>query len=112
MIRVTFGTGGSTGSVCRARPTLTTFLGFTTIVRAACEQHNRVLLTTQRGPYPHTDDGVEVRRVFHQLRSLAIENFNEVYKSLFAVGLLLFLITLCMNVVSQWFVTKFREEYQ
>ena len=27
--------------------------------------------------YPHTDDGVEVRRVFHKLRSLAIENFNE-----------------------------------
>lgn len=37
---------------------------------------------------------------------------SVVYKSLFAVGLLLFLLTLCMNVVSQWFVRKFREEYQ
>jgi phosphate transport system permease protein len=35
-----------------------------------------------------------------------------VYKSLFAVGLLLFLLTLCMNIVSQWFVARFREEYQ
>ncbi|MCC6793383.1 MAG: phosphate ABC transporter permease subunit PstC [Thermomicrobiales bacterium] len=37
---------------------------------------------------------------------------STVYKSLFAVGLLLFLITLGMNIVSQWFVAKFREEYQ
>jgi len=26
--------------------------------------------------YPHTDDGVEVRRIFHELRHRAIENFN------------------------------------
>jgi hypothetical protein len=37
----------------------------------------QVLATTQSGPYPHTDAGVEVRRVFHALRSRAIENVNE-----------------------------------
>jgi len=29
------------------------------------------------------DDGVEVRRIFHKLRSLAIENFNEQFKGIF-----------------------------
>jgi phosphate transport system permease protein len=37
---------------------------------------------------------------------------STVYKSLFAVGLLLFLMTLGMNIISQWFVSRFREEYQ
>lgn len=45
----------------------------------------RVLVTTRRGRYPHHDDGVEVRRVFHQLRSHAIENFNEQFKAIFDV---------------------------
>lgn len=35
------------------------------------------------GRYPHTDGGVEVRRIFHQLRSRAIENFNEQFKGIF-----------------------------
>jgi phosphate transport system permease protein len=34
------------------------------------------------------------------------------YQTLFAVGLTLFLITLAMNVVSQWVLVRFREEYQ
>ena len=34
------------------------------------------------------------------------------YLSLFAVGLLLFVITLGMNVLSQWISARFREEYQ
>jgi hypothetical protein len=42
-------------------------------VQQACEQAGRILVTTHYGPYPHTDDGVEVRRVFHKLLSLAIE---------------------------------------
>ena len=37
--------------------------------RSVCAQADRALVTTQHGAYPHTDDGVEVRRVFHQLRS-------------------------------------------
>lgn len=34
------------------------------------------------------------------------------YQTLFAVGLTLFLITLVMNVVSQWVLARFREEYE
>jgi hypothetical protein len=52
-------------------------------VREACEKSDRILVTTEYGPYPHTDDGVEVRRIFHKLRSLAIENFNEHFKGIF-----------------------------
>ena len=52
-------------------------------VRECCEQSDRILVATRRGPYPHTDDGVEVRRIFHKLRSLAIENFNEHFKGIF-----------------------------
>lgn len=52
-------------------------------VREECEKSQRILVTTQYGPYPHTDAGVEVRRIFHKLRSLAIENFNEHFKGIF-----------------------------
>ncbi len=51
----------------------------------ACASAGRLLVATRRGAYPHTDDGVEVRRVFHKLRSLAIENFNEQFKGIFDV---------------------------
>jgi hypothetical protein len=52
-------------------------------VREACERDDRILVTTQYGTYPHDDVGVEVRRIFHQLRSHAIENFNEHFKGIF-----------------------------
>jgi Transposase DDE domain len=55
-------------------------------VREAClrnAQEERFLVTTKRGAYPHTDDGVEVRRIFHKLRSMANENFNEHFKAIF-----------------------------
>ena len=48
-----------------------------------CEQADRLLVTTKYGRYPHTDDGVEVRRVFHKLRSIAMENFNELIFGIF-----------------------------
>ena len=48
-----------------------------------CDQADRTLVTSQYGAYPHTDDGVEVRRVFHQLRSRSIENFNGQFKGMF-----------------------------
>jgi len=54
-------------------------------VREACESTERFLVTTRRGAYPHTDDGVEVRRIFHKLRSMANENFNEHFKAIFDV---------------------------
>ena len=44
---------------------------------------DRLRVTTTYGRYPHTDDGVEVRRIFHKLRSIAMENFNEHFKGIF-----------------------------
>lgn len=35
-----------------------------------------------------------------------------VYRTLFAVGMTLFLVTLSMNVLSQWVLRRFREEYR
>jgi len=52
-------------------------------LRARAEAKGRTLVTTRRGAYPHTDDGVEVRRVFHALRTHTIENFNEQFKAIF-----------------------------
>lgn len=52
-------------------------------VRAACVETERFLVASGRGPYPRTDAGVGVRRVFHRLRHLAIENFNEHFKAIF-----------------------------
>ena len=52
-------------------------------VRQLCEQSDRALVATQRGAYPHHDDGVEVRRIFHKLRSQSIEPFNGLFKTVF-----------------------------
>jgi hypothetical protein len=52
-------------------------------VREVCLQTHRLLVATEYGAYPHLDEGVEVRRIFHKLRSLAIENFNEHFKGIF-----------------------------
>ncbi len=54
-------------------------------VRAACDRTGRTLVASQYGRYPHTGDGVEVRRVFHKLRSVSIENFNGQFKAIFDV---------------------------
>src|SRR5215218_6416508 len=68
-------------------PALRYLLGDTayddTALRERCVAAGSCLITSKRGAYPHRDDGVEVRRVFHQLRSHAIENFNEQFKALF-----------------------------
>lgn len=34
------------------------------------------------------------------------------YNSLFAIALMLFLVTLVLNLISQWIVSKFREQYE
>jgi hypothetical protein len=55
-------------------------------LESVCAQQGYILVTTRAGkghPYPHTDPGVDVRRVFHKTRSLAIENFNEQFKGIF-----------------------------
>jgi hypothetical protein len=53
-------------------------------LRQQCRRRGCELIATQRGPYPHRDEGVEVRNVFHKLRSQAIEPFNGLYKNVFA----------------------------
>ena len=52
-------------------------------VRCLCEQSNRALVETRRGAYPHHDDGRKVQRIFHKLRSQAIEPFNGLFKNVF-----------------------------
>lgn len=34
------------------------------------------------------------------------------YKTIFAVGLLLFIITLCMNIIGRWVISRFRQQYE
>jgi hypothetical protein len=46
----------------------------------------RVLVASTGRAYPHRDPGVEVRRLFHELRSRAIENFNGQFKAIFDVN--------------------------
>ena len=41
------------------------------------------MVATHYGAYPHTDGGVEVRHIFHTLRSVALENFDEHFKGIF-----------------------------
>jgi Transposase DDE domain len=52
-------------------------------LRNRCHRRGCDLIATRRGPYPHHDGGVEVRKVFHQLRSQAIEPFNGLFKNVF-----------------------------
>jgi hypothetical protein len=52
-------------------------------IRRHCAQHQRTLVATTRGAYPHSDDGVAVRRLFHELRSRAIEHCNGQFKGIF-----------------------------
>ena len=55
-------------------------------LRRICQHTGRWLVATRRGTYPHTDGGVEVRRIFHKLRSQAIEPFNGLFKNIFECG--------------------------
>jgi hypothetical protein len=52
-------------------------------LRQQCHRRGCELVATRWGPYPHGDGGVEVRKVFHKLRSHAIEPFNGLFKNVF-----------------------------
>jgi hypothetical protein len=52
-------------------------------LRQLCQREGRILVATRRGRHPHPDPGVGVRKVFHELRSRAIENFNGQFKAIF-----------------------------
>lgn len=56
------------------------------VLQTTCRLSNRWLIASRHGAYPHTDPGVEVRRIFHQLRSQAIEPFNALFKNVFEWG--------------------------
>jgi hypothetical protein len=55
----------------------------TPLMRAVCMLRGWWLVATHRGKRPKVDVGREVRRIFHKLRSVAIENFNEQFKGIF-----------------------------
>jgi Transposase DDE domain len=52
-------------------------------LKQRCLRQGRFMVSPRRGAYPHTDDGVGVRRILHLLRHRAIENLNEHFKALF-----------------------------
>ncbi len=52
-------------------------------IDAAWARVGQTVVATRRGPSPHTDDGVGVCRILHELRSRAIEHRNEQFKGLF-----------------------------
>jgi hypothetical protein len=52
-------------------------------LRQPCHRRGWELGATRRGPYPHGDGGVEVRKIFHTLRSQAIEPCKGLFKHVF-----------------------------
>jgi len=55
-------------------------------LRQVCQRRGCWLVASRRGKHPHTDSGVEVRRIFHKLRSKTIEPFNGLFKNVFEWG--------------------------
>lgn len=55
-------------------------------LRRLCQTRGCWLVATRRGKYTHIDSGVEVRRLFHKLRSQATEPFNGLFKNIFECG--------------------------
>jgi hypothetical protein len=53
-------------------------------LRQECSRRGWELVATRHGPSPHRDGGVAVRKVFHKLRSQAIEPFHGLCKNVFA----------------------------
>ena len=55
-------------------------------VKTECALRGRIVVASGHGKYPHPTDlnnSKEVRRIFHKLRSVTIENFNQQFKSVF-----------------------------
>ena len=53
------------------------------LLRSTNHRRGWELVATRHGPYPHCDGSVEMRKVFHKLRSQAIEPFNGLFKNVF-----------------------------
>ncbi len=54
-------------------------------VHKRAERSGRLVIASRKGGHPHTGEGVQVRRLFHRLRSVAIENLNGHFKDLFGL---------------------------
>ncbi|MFP4133453.1 MAG: phosphate ABC transporter permease subunit PstC [Halothece sp.] len=80
-------------------------VGETMIVTVAAGQNPNLTLNPLRSVQTMTSFIVQVSLGDAPTGSLA-------YRTLFAVGTTLFLITLVLNAVSFWFVRKFREKYE
>ncbi len=52
-------------------------------VQQLCQGRGWWLVPSRRGKYPPTDSGVEVRRIFHKLRSNTMEPCNGLFKNVF-----------------------------
>ncbi len=55
----------------------------TPALRQECHQRGWELVATRRGSSPRRDGSAEVRKIFHKLRSKAIEPFNGLFKNIF-----------------------------
>lgn len=52
-------------------------------LRDMCGTRGCELVASRRGKRPYKDGGVDVRRIFHKIRSQAIEPFNGLFKNVF-----------------------------
>jgi hypothetical protein len=52
-------------------------------LRQQCHRRGCELAAPRRGPSPHGNGGVEVRKIFHKLRSQAVEPFKDLFKNVF-----------------------------
>jgi hypothetical protein len=55
-------------------------------VQEECAVQGQTLVASGHGRYPHPQDAnnsKEVRKVFHKLRSITLENFNQQFKGIF-----------------------------
>lgn len=64
------------------------------------------------GPWDPRDSMQTMTGFIAQTFTGDVSNGTVQFHSLFAVGLLLFIMTFAMNVVSQWVSVRFRKEYQ
>ena len=64
------------------------------------------------GPWDPRDSMQTMTGFIAQAFSGDVSRGSTQFYSLFAVGLLLFLMTLAMNILSHWVARRFREEYE
>ncbi|WP_207589429.1 phosphate ABC transporter permease subunit PstC [Halomontanus rarus] len=86
-------------------------IGETMIVAIAAGQTPRMLDITDPGGM-FLDSIQPMTSAMVQIGASDVVGASTAYKSLFAVGLTLFVITFAMNLVSEWIASRYREVYQ